>query len=109
MSPYPKKRKSPYRHKVRAHKRKGRPVRSYERGKGPKPRDKTRSRRRASALRPARRSTIVKRRRGYEVEIYLPDGVEEVPVDSPDHVSALRRARPPGSAVKIVWRVVKST
>jgi len=35
--PRKKKRKSPYRHKVREHKRKGRPVRSYVRGKGEKP------------------------------------------------------------------------
>jgi len=34
---YPAHRKSPYRHKVRSHIRKGRPVRSYMRGKGPKP------------------------------------------------------------------------
>lgn len=64
---YPTHRKSPYKHKVRAHKRKGIPVRQYERGKGKKPKERP----------PLRRKTAQMNGSTYRVVLIYPERERE--------------------------------
>ena len=77
---YPKHRKSPYKHRVRSHTRKGRLVRSYERGKGERP------------LPAPRRRPVSPRSSGqfFRVRILYSDGgVETVIVNASSYLSAI--------------------
>jgi len=77
-----KKRKSPYRHKVRTYRRRdGTVVHTYMRGKGPKPRRGQRPRRRA----------ITAPEQPFFIRLQYPDGVEELTVQSSTYLSALDR------------------
>ena len=78
---YPKRRKSPYRHKVRAHIRAGRRVRSYERGKGKPPANPGRKRN------PRFSTKTYKYDITFEFPYYRRD---KAVIYAPDPVSALR-------------------
>lgn len=91
MSP----RKSPYKHKVRAHKRLGRPVRKYERGKGRKPAQSVgRRRRRIVVGKPvvveSTREPFTHSAGGYDITItYFDRDVERFEVEAKKYEEAI--------------------
>ena len=85
---YPQHRKSPYKHRVRKHQRKNRPVHSYERGKGAKP----------AVIRKLVKRSNLKNNPGhnpekFEVSIaYADSSSEKLDVSAPTYVAALSRS-----------------
>ena len=87
---YPKTRDSPYRHRVRQHKRLGYVVHSYERGKGPKP-SSSKKRKPAPPIRREKTSRS-KKSTSFNVRVEYPDySIETLDVVAPTFVRALDR------------------
>ncbi len=89
-----RKRKSPHKHTVRKHKRLGRPVRKYERGKGRKPAAPVRIRRRRVVGAPVRGKTPRVEPSGsgslYDVTVIYPEGPpDRSEVDARSYMGAL--------------------
>jgi len=89
-----RKRKSPYKHKVRKHMRLGRPVRKYERGKGRKPATPIRVRRRRVVGAPVRGKKPRVEPSGsgslYDITINYPGGPpDRFDVDARSYMGAL--------------------
>jgi len=88
---YPKKRKSPYRHRVREHKRQGHPVHSYERGKGDKP-TLSKKRRLSTYVRKEKVPSPKSKSTSFNVKVEYPDySFETFDVVAPSFVHALDR------------------